>query len=153
MKVVVLKDTKGVGKRGDIKDVKDGYAANFLLPKGIAVVATDEAVAGARKQAVQKEKELVAAEGTIRKLITKIRGNKFRIPAKVSSGGRLYASLSQEEVEAILLKVWKLEKSNVKVKLDLHQPIRETGKYPVEAEVSGGSNKGKAEIILEVVEE
>src|SRR4030042_4183285 len=104
MQVILLKNVKGSGNKGELRDVKDGYAVNYLIPKGFAAVATAEAVQKARTLAAKKHKEKVIAEGSVKKLTGKAGSKKVRIQAKVSSGGRLYASLSKEEGEGALEK-------------------------------------------------
>ncbi len=153
MQVVLLKDFKALGKKGEVKEVKDGYAVNFLLPQNIADCATPETIKMARTVAEKSQKEKEKAKNSVQKIAQKVNGKKFRIAAKISSGGRLYASLPQSQIEDMLLKSWKATNSGISVKLDLPQPIHEVGKYPVDIELIGGKTSQKAEIILEVVGE
>ena len=125
MKVILLTDVKGVGKKDDIVNVSDGYARNFLFPRRAAV----EATAGAskeieRKRAAERQREAearAAAEQKARELKDKV----VIVKAKCGEKGRLYGSVTAAEVADALEK-----QHGVKVdkrKIDIGDPIRETG--------------------------
>ena len=97
-KVVLRSDHDLLGKRGDIIEVSDGYARNYLLPKGLAIVATDGVTAQAR--AMRRARDLrdardrEAAETVARKLVAAV----IRIPAKAGSGGKLFGSVTAADI-------------------------------------------------------
>ncbi|MBX4199053.1 50S ribosomal protein L9 [Candidatus Parcubacteria bacterium] len=102
MKVIFLKDVKGVGKRYEEKDVNDGYAANFLLPQKLAVPATG-AAAGAIKNLRESDSKHREAES--RKLeteVAKLAGLNVDIKEKANDKGHLFASLTREKISNIL---------------------------------------------------
>lgn len=102
MKVILQADVKGTGKKGDIKEVSDGYARNFLIPKKLAVVATNEninAVEGKREAAAyHKGKEIEEATALREKLSTL----SVTLKAKAGDGGRLFGSITSKDVAQAL---------------------------------------------------
>ena len=129
MKVILLTDVKGVGKKDDIVNVSDGYARNFLFPRRAAV----EATAGAskeieRKRAAERQREAearAAAEQKARELKDKV----IIVKAKCGEKGRLYGSVTSQEIAASLKEQVGLELD--KRKIDLKDPIRASGDVPV----------------------
>lgn len=102
MKIILTKDVKGLGKKGEIKDASSGYARNFLLPKKLAVMADSNAVA--RIQAKAKEKEVDKNKEAARdsKDAKKLRGMMLEFSAKASEVGNLFGSISAEMVSGNL---------------------------------------------------
>jgi large subunit ribosomal protein L9 len=98
MRVVLRSDIDKVGKRGDIIDVADGYARNFLLPKGHAIVATEgvtsQANAMRRARDLKDAKDRESAQMVARTLVPLV----IRIPARSGSGGRLFGSVTSTDV-------------------------------------------------------
>jgi len=98
MKVVLLQDVKGHGKKGELCNVSDGYARNFLFPKKLAVEADNAALNELknREQAAahHKQEEINAAKATAEKL----EGKSVKIVAKAGSGGRLFGSVTSKEI-------------------------------------------------------
>jgi len=94
MKVILRSDIADVGKRGDICDVADGYARNYLFPKGLAMVATDGAVNQAasmrRSRDLRDAQDRSAAEEVARTLVPRV----ITVKAKAGSGGRLFGSVT-----------------------------------------------------------
>ena len=111
MKVILLADVKGTGKKEQIVNVSDGYARNFLLPRKLAREATAEAM-----NAVSRAK---AAEG--------LRGKTIRLTARAGETGRLYGSITGQEVADALEKQYHVTVD--KRKIELSEAIRATGEY------------------------
>ena len=125
MKVILLQDVPGSGKRDDIVNVSDGYARNFLFPKKLAV----EATAGASKEIERKRAAAARAEAEAEAEATakaaEMKGKIVVLPVKCGEKGRLYGSVTTAEVAEALEK-----QHGVKVdkrKIDIGDPIRETG--------------------------
>jgi large subunit ribosomal protein L9 len=102
VKVILRSDIVDVGKRGDICDVSAGFARNYLLPKGLAIVATDGAVSQAaamrRARDLRDAQDRSAAEEVARTLVSRI----ITIPAKAGTEGRLFGSVTASDiVEAV----------------------------------------------------
>lgn len=132
MKVLMKQDVAKIGKRGEILDVKEGYARNFLIPNGLAV----EASGGAMKQMEQikqaddrrKAKELAEAQ----ELAKKISAVSISLKHKAGDEGRLFGSITSAEIaEAIKQKGFDVDKK----KISLDDPIRLVGEYTVKIKV------------------
>ena len=117
MKVILLKDIKGTGKKDQIIEASDGYARNFLFPKGLAREASAtnlNAIANAKSAAKHREDvERAAAQETAKKLA----GKTIRITARGAEGGRLYGSVTAQEIADCLEKQYgvKVEKRRIEV--------------------------------------
>ena len=115
MKVILLQNIKGVGQIGDIKDVSDGYASNFLFPKKMARIAT----AGAEKEAqsLMKKRQVVAQKESEKTnaAVTALAAAHVEISKKASDAGTLFSSVSKEEIakEASKLSGFKIDKSMI----------------------------------------
>ena len=101
MKVILLQDVKGSGKKDQIIEASDGYARNFLFPKKLAVEATSSAL-----NAVNKAKEAEAHRESVRRaeaetLARKLKGGIIRVTARGGEGGRLYGSVTAQEVAGV----------------------------------------------------
>ena len=104
MKVILLADVKGTGKKQDIVNVSDGYARNFLFPKKLAMEATPGAAKEVeRKQAAERQREMERRNEAEKKAAS-LRGKVISIVAKGGSQGRLYGSVTGAEVAAALEK-------------------------------------------------
>ena len=128
MKVILLKDIKGTGKKDQIIEASDGYARNFLFPKGLAREATSSNVnAIANAKSAEKHREDVA-RAAAQETAKKIAGKVINITARGAEGGRLYGSVTSAEIAAALEKQYgvKVEKRRVEV-----ANIRNAGEYNV----------------------
>ncbi len=147
MKVILLQDIEDLGKKGDVKNVADGYARNFLFPRNLAKVATEEAIVE-----LEKEKELEAqkAEEELKEIedfVSKIDGLEFEIIEKVDESGKLYGSINEIRIAKIMKeKGFDIKKKQIKIP----QPIKELGEFPVMILFDHGL---EAEIKIIVVEE
>lgn len=148
MKVVFLKDVKGQGKKGEIKEVSEGYANNFLIPRGLVSVATSSAVKqlDQQKKAEQKRKDQEKANAEV--LAGKMNEMTVQLKAKSGEGGRLFGAIMAKQIAEALQK-----QQNIKVdkrKIELHEPIRSLGvtRVPVKLHIDV-----TATLSVQVVEE
>ncbi len=95
MKVVLLKDVATLGAAGDVKDVADGYARNYLLPKGFATMATQGLVKQAKERAEAQRKRDFKARSDADALAQRINGQTLRFTVKVGELDRLYGSITK----------------------------------------------------------
>lgn len=148
MKVLLLKDVQSLGSAGDIKDVADGYARNFLIPGGYVKVATEAALEEAEelkaKKARQAEEELKIAEELARKL----QGVSVLIAAKADKSGKLYAAIKPEEISKAL-KEKGLEISENKI--IIKDPIKEVGECEIIVNLDHGLEVSVA-VMVETLE-
>ncbi|GIN40054.1 MULTISPECIES: 50S ribosomal protein L9 [Heyndrickxia] len=131
MKVIFLKDVKGKGKKGETKNVADGYAHNFLLKQGLAVEATAGNLKGldAQKKKEQKIAEQELEDAKILK--EKLEKITVELKAKSGTGGRLFGSITSKQISEQLNKTFKIKIDKRKMELD--DAIRTLGvtKVPV----------------------
>ncbi len=133
MKVILLKDVKGTGKKGEIKEVSDGYARNFLLKKGAAVEATGANIKELDEKAKSKErKELIAYEEAVL-LGKQMEEVNIVIEAKAGEGGRLFGSITSKEIAEQLKKQKNIDVDKRKISLD--EPIRSLGSRFVDIKI------------------
>ncbi|MFF2754505.1 50S ribosomal protein L9 [Psychrobacillus sp. NPDC058041] len=125
MKVVFLKDVKGKGKKGEIKDVADGYAHNFLLKNNLAVEANAAAISALEGQKKKSEKEAAEELAEAKKLKESLEQLTVELKAKSGNDGRLFGSVTTKQIAA------QLEKSHGikldKRKMELNDAIRALG--------------------------
>jgi len=135
MKVVLLCDVKGQGKKEDILTVSDGYARNYLFPRKWAMEATPAAIREIqRKRAVeeQQEKERRAEATTLAK---SLEGKVLHVAAKCGETGRLYGSVTNQEIADALKQQFGFETDKRKIDCE---PIRQTGEYEASVSVYSG---------------
>ena len=104
MKVVFLKDVKGKGKKGEVKNVADGYAHNFLIKNGFAVEASNQALSQLEGQKKLEEKNAAAELQAAKDLKDELEKLEVKISAKSGEGGRLFGSISTKQIAASLQK-------------------------------------------------
>lgn len=131
MKVIFLQDVKGKGKKGEIKNVADGYAHNFLLKKGLAVEATPGNMSSLNAQKKKEEKLAEEELAEAKKLKEKLEGLTVELSAKSGEGGRLFGSVTSKQIADELQKTHQLKID--KRKIELGDAIRSLGhtKVPV----------------------
>lgn len=146
MKVILLQDVKALGKRGEVVKVNDGYARNFLFPKGLAREATDATMRElehTNKVADEKKaRELAVAQ----ELATRMQEKAVSVPVKTGEGGKLYGAVTSQDIATVLSKVVgePVDKRNVQLK----EPIKKLGQFKVHVKVHP---KVTAEITVEIV--
>jgi large subunit ribosomal protein L9 len=135
VRVVLRSDLPNVGKRGDICDVADGYARNFLLPKGHAIPATDgveaQAQAMRRSRDLKDAKDREAAEVVARKLVPTV----IRIPARAGPEGRLFGSVTTADLADAVTAQTGVELDRRKIHLD--EPIKSLGTHEIPVKLHG----------------
>ncbi|CAM4201182.1 50S ribosomal protein L9 [Lederbergia lenta] len=118
MKVIFLKDVKGRGKKGEVKDVAVGYAQNFLIKQGLAVEATPGNMKSLDNQK-KKEQQAAAEEVTeAKQLKEKIESLTVELTAKSGEGGRLFGSITSKQIADELKKTHKIKVDKRKIVLD-----------------------------------
>ncbi|MGD8190536.1 50S ribosomal protein L9 [Brevibacillus ginsengisoli] len=124
MRVIFLKDVKGQGKKGDIKDLSEGYVRNFLLPRGLVKEATEGNVKTheAQQKSMEKRKEQEKLEA--QELAAKMDEMTVKLTGKAGQGGRLFGAISSKQVVEALEKQFKIKLD--KRKLDM-EAIRSLG--------------------------
>ena len=139
MKVILKQDVKGKGKKGQMIEAAEGYARNFLLPKGLAVEATPDAMNTMNLQAKAKAKADAEAKAEALAIAEKLKSCQVKIAAKGGEGGKLFGAVTGKEISGALKEQFGMDIDGKK--LVLEQPIKSFGGYQVKAklgfEVSG----------------
>ena len=142
MKVIFNADVKGKAKKGEMKEVSDGYARNYLLPRGLAAEATADNINALKlkekARAAQIEKEKAQAMENAKKL----EGVQIVVRAKAGSNGKLFGAVTSQEISSALKEQFGIEVE--KNKIVQAEPIKNYGSYTVKAklgyEISGSGN-------------
>jgi large subunit ribosomal protein L9 len=136
MKVLLIKDVKGLGKAGEVKEVKDGYGKNFLIGKGFAKAATNEVIkqhaASERKKAADAAAELE----TLKTLAAKLEKLEVVIRKKLGETGHLFGAVTKEEIAHALLEQHKIEID--KKHIESKTAIKTTGKHALDLKLGHG---------------
>ena len=133
MKVLLLADVKGQGKKDQIVEVSDGYARNFLFPKKLAVAADNKVMSEAKSKEESKQFRLKEEKAAAKALADKLATLTVKIVASSGADGRLYGSVTSKDIAEALLKQYKIEID--KRKLVLAENIKSYGTYEIDVKV------------------
>ncbi|MBQ7784069.1 MAG: 50S ribosomal protein L9 [Oscillospiraceae bacterium] len=148
MKVIFLQDVKGSGKKGEVKEVSDGYARNFLLGKGLAVEANAKNMSDlAGKKASEQHKADVAKQEALDNA-AKLKGKNVTVKAKAGTGGKLFGAVTAGHVADAVAE--QLGVKTDKKKISLNAEIKAFGGYTAEIKLHAGISE---KITVNVVEE
>lgn len=125
MKVIFLKDVKGKGKKGEVKEVADGYAQNYLIKKGLAVEATNSNLKQLEAQKKKEAREAAEELAQAKKLKEQLEQITVELKAKAGEGGRLFGSVTSKQIADQLKKDFQIQID--KRKIDLSDAIRSLG--------------------------
>jgi large subunit ribosomal protein L9 len=134
MKIILLKDIKNLGKKGDTKEVADGFARNFLFPQKLAQLATDDAL---QKSQIQKTKETLLQEEILQKIqatADSLTGSEIVIKAKAKKG-KLFGAINQKKIAK------ELEKIDIQIAEEailLKETLKKIGEYDIKVELGHG---------------
>jgi large subunit ribosomal protein L9 len=135
MKVILKRDVKGLGREGDLKEVKDGYARNFLLPTGAVVIADKGAVANWERHREQREERDRSIRADAETTADRLRELKLTIPVKAGERGRLFGAVTSHQIgEAINREGIELDRHA----LHLREPIKALGDYKIDVRLMPG---------------
>ena len=134
MKVILQEDVKGKGKKGELVNVSDGYARNFLLPKKMAVLATPENLTEMKKQDKARQKKLEHDKAKAGEIEAKLGDVLVKIPARGGGdGGKLFGSITSKEISEELFKQHGIEIEKNKIVQD--EPIKSFGSYEIKCKL------------------
>ena len=128
MKVILQQDVKGQGKRGQLVNVSDGYARNFLFPKNLAVPANAD-----NMQDKAKKAQMAAEKAEAQAIAEKLKGVMVKIPAKAGTGGRLFGAVTSKEISEALQAQFDL--TIAKSKIVQEEPIKSFGTYQLKCKL------------------
>ena len=148
MKIILLQDVDGLGKVGDLKDVANGYARNFLLPKKLAAGATPQLLANYQQHIAAEQRKIEKQNDQNRQQAERLGQITLTFKARVGGQGRLYGSITSQDIAAGLR-----ESEGIQIDrrmIDLPDPIRALGTYHVPIKIA---QKLAPEITVNVVDE
>ena len=136
MKIVLLKDVPKIGRRGEIKEVADGFAKNMLIKKGLAQLATSDVQAKLAKekkeQTEHKVKQLKVAESHKAELERRI----FTVRVKTGDKGQIFGGVHEKDIAAAIYQKTKIELD--KSQIDAHKGIKQLGEHLINIKLGGG---------------
>ena len=133
MKVILQQDVKGQGKKGQMVEVSEGYARNFLLPRKLAVPATAENVNTMKMQEKAKKAQEAAEKAEAEATAAKLKELTVKVVAKGGNGGRLFGAVTTKEISDGLRQQFGIDIPKQKLVLD--EPIKAFGSYQVKAKL------------------
>lgn len=135
MKIILLQDVKGQGKKGDLLDVNEGYARNFLIKKGLAEAATATKINELNQKKVSEEYHKREELKAMKALAEEIKGKTFTVKIKVGQNGKVFGSVTGADIaESLNAAGYAVDKK----KIVLANPIKLVGEYPVEIKLAEG---------------
>ncbi len=142
MKVILTQDVKAQGKKGQLIDVSDGYAKNFLLPKGLAIIAGNKEMNELKNRESAERFKIETEKKEARELAEKLNSVVVKITASAGAEGKLYGSVTSMEVAEVLLKDHNIDID--KRKIVMKEPIKAFGNFTFDvklyAEITGKLN-------------
>jgi large subunit ribosomal protein L9 len=138
MKVVLLEDLPGKGKAGEVKEVSKGYARNFLLPRGLALLATPTVIKQVESRLEQEKLEESIDRDKLVELAQQIEGKEICFKARMGAGERLFGSITAADVAEELSRA--VGSPIDKKKIDMEKSLRKTGSYEVAVKLASDIN-------------
>jgi large subunit ribosomal protein L9 len=145
MKVILLKDVKGIGRKFDEKNVSDGYAANFLLPKKLAIPATGQSALQIAELKKQSELQKTGEKQKLNENLSRLAGKTVTLKMKANEAGHLFASMNADKISTAL------KDQGISLQADtikLAEPIKKTGTFEVPVFIAEGT---ETRFTLEIV--
>ncbi len=136
MKVLLTKDVKSLGKKGEIKEVKDGYGRNFLIGKGFALHATNEVIKKYEAEQRRKAKEEASEIERLKDIEKKLSTLRLIIKRKLGANGSLFGAVTKEEISNELEKQHEIEID--KKSIEIENAIKMTGNFEISIKLGHG---------------
>ena len=135
MKVILKADVKGSGKKGDILEVSDGYAKNFLLKKGLAEIATAGGINETEQKRTAEAYHRAENVKALKELAEKMNGAEVTVPIRAGENGKVFGSVTTAQISAALAEAgYEVDKKRITVK----EPIKNVGFYEVDVRFMEG---------------
>jgi large subunit ribosomal protein L9 len=137
LKVLLIKDVKSLGKKGEIKEVKEGYGQNFLVGKGFALKATDEVIANWEKDQAEAKKALEEEIAALSMIEKSISGLKLDLVKKLGANGSLYGAVTKDEIAQALKDNHSIEIDKKSIEFEKNA-LKGTGEHEVDVKLGHG---------------
>lgn len=135
MKVVLKQDVKGLGKKGELVNTSDGYARNFLFPKGLAVEANAQSMTELKNREQAQKYKIETETAAAKKAAAEIQGKTIKIKAKAGANGKLFGSVTSKEIAEKLKEEFKLDVDKRKIAVE---DIKQFGTFEFEVKLYQG---------------
>lgn len=148
MKIILLNDVPKVGQKYDVKEVANGYAQNFLIPKKLAIQATSGAVQEIEKKKEEERLTLEKQDKVLLESLSKLKGTTLTLKERAADTGGLFSSVDKGKIVSELKK-----QHNIKLlekNIELEKPLKEVGKYEITVVIE--DKKTKFKLVIEVQE-
>lgn len=147
MKIILLQDVKGQGKKGEVIDVNEGYARNFLIKKGLAEVATNSKLNDIAQKKASADYHKAEGIKATKSMAEELKGKSITVKIKAGQNGKVFGSVTGANIaDALQSAGYSVDKR----KVVLHQPIKTLGNYDIELKLLEGIS---TKIIVEVIGE
>ena len=133
MKVILQQDVKGQGKKGQLVEVSEGYARNFLLPRKLAIAATADAINTLNLKEKARKAEEARMKAEAQAIAEKLKECPVKLTAKAGNGGKLFGAVTTKEISEGLKKQYSIDIPKQKLVLD--EPIKAFGSYQIKAKL------------------
>ncbi|MBC7326903.1 50S ribosomal protein L9 [bacterium] len=145
MKVLLLKEVPGLGKQGDIKDVSDGYARNYLIPRGLAEELTEGTMKSLQQRLEQLKKKEERLKKEVEAAIEKLKNERLVVPVAVGKDGKLFGSIGNKDIAQLLAERGiKVDKRDI----EMDSPLKHIGVFQIPIRMPTGQ---RVEITVELV--
>ncbi|MEQ8173854.1 MAG: 50S ribosomal protein L9 [Syntrophomonadaceae bacterium] len=133
MKVILNQTVKNLGKEGEVKEVSDGYARNYLIPQGLAREATNTILKETQEKKVREQKQKDKEKARAEQIKEQLDGKTIEIKAKTGGGDKLFGAVTAREISDVLKQTMQVDVD--KKKIDLADPIKHLGQYRVKLKI------------------
>lgn len=139
MRIILLQDVKNIGRKGEVKNISDGYARNFLLPQKLAKAATDNLVKEAEKQKITSEKMKEEIKSELTEFASKLSGTELYFYPKIGKKQELYASVTKDDIIGSIKNKLPLKiQKDIHIKISPDKPLKTLGEHQIEADLGHG---------------
>lgn len=132
MKVILLKDVKKIGKKGDVVNTSDGYARNYLFPRKLAEEATDANLHILNNKIANERKQKLAEIEAAQKVANELKGKEIKITTKLGENGKLFGAITSKDIAGEIKKQYNVEVDKKKIVMDT---IKVSGSYEIEVKL------------------
>jgi large subunit ribosomal protein L9 len=133
MKIILVKDVKNLGSQGQIKEVSDGYARNYLIPRGLAYEATATKLKESQEKEVREQKKKMRESEEAQAIKEKLDGQSVTIAVRTGGSDRLFGAVTAKEIAEVIKQQFSLNID--KKKIEMPDPIKHLGEYPVKLKI------------------
>jgi large subunit ribosomal protein L9 len=133
MKIILTKDVKNIGREGEIKEVSDGYARNYLIPRGLAAEATATKVKESQEKDLREQRKKTRELEEAQELKAKLDGQAVSVAVKTGGSDRLFGAVTAKEIAEVLQKQFGIKID--KKKIDMTESIKHLGEYRLKLKI------------------